>query len=145
MHVSASRGALNVNKSLLRHLTSFRRPLDSLATHSKMALQEVLLIGSSGILAPHLIKSLSTCPQVSLTVLSRSQPKSPTQNAQFVSLPTPYKNEELAEVVKGKDAIINLVPPGQFDLYGFLLPLYIVNQPDTMQYRIHLKNEVFRG
>ncbi|KAG8528164.1 uncharacterized protein KY384_007081 [Bacidia gigantensis] len=82
----------------------------------RQSLKNVLLIGSSGQLAPHLIRELSASPHLALTVLSRSTPSSRSRNAKFITLPSPYKYEDLASCLKGKDAVVNLIPSGQFEI-----------------------------
>ena len=121
------------NVPILYHLSDipfhFRTPSEStslslfpradLHIHNMVqkSLKDVLLIGSTGQLAPVLIRHLACSPQLTLTVLTRSQTTCLQCDVRYVSLQTPYKADELAGLLKGKDVVINLIPPGQLETY----------------------------
>lgn len=79
--------------------------------------KDVLLIGSTGQLAPVLIRYLAYSPQLNLTVLTRSQPTISHGDVRYISLQSPYKADELTGLLKGKDAVIDLIPAGQLETY----------------------------
>ena len=82
---------------------------------SSEPLKNILLIGANGNLAPILIKQLSADSTFNLTVLTREGSNAVVPaNTKLVKLPAPYQAEALAPVLKGQDAVINLIQ--SFDL-----------------------------
>ncbi|MDI1487628.1 MAG: hypothetical protein OHK93_006898 [Ramalina farinacea] len=84
-------------------------------------LNNILVLGGTGILGPHLLAHLSTDPQFILTTLTRSSstPSSSPLPASIrtISISPSFPQRDLAAAVKGQDAIINLIPPFNLALH----------------------------
>ncbi|KAL6718002.1 hypothetical protein ACLMJK_004087 [Lecanora helva] len=93
---------------------------------SLQPLRNVLVVGASGNLAPIIIKTISNDPTFNLTVLSRDGSSSlASANTKLIRLPTPYQADALYSVLKGQDAIINMIPPFDLDAHKTVIDVAI--------------------